>query len=123
LDQIDEQLPYLREALARTPTAPLTLHGQLDKVAREVARLREQLSGHPVRARLSEFDRPSAASRLYHAAGSLFTRLAPTATQRRSLELGRSNLEAVEHGIERLQQDALTALEDTLAEAGAPWTP
>ncbi len=123
LEEIGARLPYLRAALGQAPAADAALHLDLDRLASSLAAIRETLRGNPARAKLNEADRPGVASRLYAAGGALATRMAPTATQRTNLALGRSGLEAVEARITRLRTEQLAAVEQALARAGAPWTP
>ena len=48
---------------------------------------------------------------------------APTANQRRNLEIGAREFEAVIDDLTELVEGSLPALEDRLEEAGVPWTP
>jgi hypothetical protein len=123
LDEMAERVRYMRAALEQAPAADAGLHLRMDALAADVAGVRETLSGNPARRRLSEFTVPGVAGRLYAAAGALSTRMAPTATQRESLAAGRSGLADVEARTASLRGEALAALEQALAEAGAPWIP
>ena len=51
------------------------------------------------------------------------TRQMPTATQRRSLEIAKAGLAALERDLKALIAGDLAKLEEAFAAAGAPWTP
>jgi hypothetical protein len=51
------------------------------------------------------------------------TRQMPTATQRRSLELAKAGLDALERDLKALIAGDLAKLEEAFAAAGAPWSP
>jgi photosystem II stability/assembly factor-like uncharacterized protein len=123
LAEVDEQLRYLRAALAQTPAASPSLHLRIDAAAALAGRLRADLYGNPARRRLSEFDVPGVANHLNTAAGALSTRMPPTATQRRAFELGREALGEAERQITALRRGEIADLEAALSAAGAPWIP
>jgi hypothetical protein len=51
------------------------------------------------------------------------TRQMPTATQRRSLEIAKTGLDALERDLKALIGGDLAKLEEAFAAAGAPWVP
>jgi hypothetical protein len=123
LGEMAERLRYMRAALERTSGADPALSLRFDALERELAEVRMTLYGDPARSRLSEFNAPGVAGRLGAASAALGTRLEPTATQRENLALAAEALPTVEARVQALRTGELTALEEALADAGAPWIP
>ncbi len=118
------RLPYMRAALVRTPGADAELFGRIDAVARAFSDLRLRLFGDPVRGRLNESTVPGISGRVGNVAGGHWsTRMNPTTTQRRNVEIAQADLGAVERDLAALLGGPLAELERALAAAGAPWTP
>ncbi|MEQ9399103.1 MAG: hypothetical protein RJQ04_08010 [Longimicrobiales bacterium] len=119
-----DRLRYMRAALTRTADADPALFARIDAVARTVADLRMDLYGDPARGSLSQSSVPGIAGRVGNVVGGHWqTRMNPTATQRRNIEIARSDLATLERELAALIDGELAALERALADAGAPWTP
>jgi hypothetical protein len=119
-----ERLRYMEAALDETPGADASLYRELAAVDAAFAEVSLRLSGDPVRGSLNQASAPSVSGRLGNVAGGHWgTRMEPTATQRRNVEIAESELLGVERDLAALIQGRLGALEEALASAGAPWTP
>ena len=123
IGRISDDLRHMRAAVMAAPRADPTLFRQLDEINATVAGLTRRLFGDPVRGRLNEPTTPSIASRLYSALSSFDTRLMPTATQRRDVEVARAELATLSREYDALVAGPLTKLGAALDAAGAPWTP
>ncbi|MFQ6045121.1 MAG: glycosyl hydrolase, partial [Gemmatimonadales bacterium] len=119
-----DRLRHMRRALLRAPRAELALFQRLDTLEAELASLSRRLSSDPVRGRLNEPSVPSIRGRVSRVVnGHWDTRQAPTATQRRNLEIAARDFAALEGELITLLQTTLVGLEEDLEAAGAPWTP
>ena len=119
-----DRLRHMRAALVKTPRADSALYARMDATDRVVADLATRLSGDPTRQRLNEPAPPSIASRVRQVvSGHWETRLMPTATQRRDVELASTALTTLLRDLAALLDGDLTRLEQDLEKAGAPWTP
>jgi hypothetical protein len=119
-----EKLRFMRAALVETPAADPAMFGRLDALGRVLDDLQARLYGDRIRGRLNEPGPPSIAGRIGRVYGSVVsTRQLPTATQRESLALGRTELEVFLDDLATVLEDDLVQLEADLEAAGAPWTP
>ncbi|GMV08007.1 MAG: hypothetical protein AMXMBFR53_42820 [Gemmatimonadota bacterium] len=119
-----DRLRYMREALVRTAGADPALFRRLDQVEEAFDELRTRLQGDRVRGSLNESTNPSIGNRVGNVVGGHWsTRQAPTATQRRNVEIAEGDLGPLEHDLAALVDGPLMELEEALAAAGAPWTP
>ena len=123
LGRVREELGLVRAALLVTPRADAALFRRLDAVNTTVAGLSRRLDGDPARGRLNESAAPSIGSRIGAAMSAFETRLSPTATQRRDVEIAGTELTAVARDLDALVSGELAQLRTALDEAGAPWTP
>jgi photosystem II stability/assembly factor-like uncharacterized protein len=124
LGRVGERLRHMRAALIETPRADLGLHRDMDALERRVAELQVRLTGDPARRRLNEFTEPGLRSRLGTVMyGHFDTRQTPTATQRRDVEIARTEFEGWRLDLAGLIDGELARLEAALEAAGAPWTP
>ena len=119
-----DRLRYMDAALDETPGADPALYRELAAVEEAFAGLSLRLQGDPVRGSLNQATVPSVSGRIGNVSGGHWgTRMEPTATQRRNVEIAEADLGAVEADLNRLIEGRLAALEAALAAAGAPWTP
>jgi photosystem II stability/assembly factor-like uncharacterized protein len=123
VNRVRDQLRRMRAALLATPKADLALFARLDAADKAVAELRRRLEGDPVRERLNESDAPSIGGRAASAMAVFDTRQAPTATQRRDVEIATTELAAVSRDLDALVGGEIAKLAAALDAAGAPWTP
>jgi hypothetical protein len=120
----DDKLRHMREALSQTPRAEGNLVEQMNEIEAELAGIRLRLMGDRIRGRLNEPSVPSILYRVQRVAGSHWdTREAPTATQRKSLEVAESEFTEVKAELKTLLEAEIPQLEAELEAAGAPWTP
>jgi hypothetical protein len=124
IGRLRDRLRHMRAAHVQTPRADLALFAGLDALDRAVADLALRLSGDPARQRLNESASPSIAARVGQvASGHWGTRMTPTATQRRDLEIASTALTALLHDLSALIEGEVARAEQDLEKAGAPWTP
>jgi len=122
LSRIRDRLRYMRAALLRTPEADPALFGRMDDLNRSVSALSLRLEGDPIRGSLNESSAPTIASRVGNVVGGHWsTRQAPTATQRRNIELAEQDLGTLERDLNTLLEGELDRVEQALVAAGAPW--
>ncbi|HSR41873.1 MAG TPA: hypothetical protein VLL48_06870, partial [Longimicrobiales bacterium] len=123
LDRLDETLRHMGEALMRAPGADPALFGRVEGAGDTLDSLRVRLSGDPVRARMNEPAEPSIRGRIENVvSGHWDTRQAPTATQRRDVQIAREAFAGFRDDLAALQE-RVAELERALEAAGAPWTP
>jgi hypothetical protein len=119
-----EQLRHMRVALLQAPGANPALFARIDSVTRALAGLELRLSGDPARQALNESGAPSISGRVGQVmSGHWETRLTPTATQRRDLEIAAAGFETLARDLKGLIDGDLVRLKADLEAAGAPWTP
>jgi len=124
LQRAEDRLPYLRRALRDTPAADPSLFTELDEIGTSLASLRLRLLGDRIRGRWNEPSIPSIRGRVGQVAGGHWdTRQAPTATQRQSLEVARSEFTELLGELAEELETELPAFEARLEAAGAAWTP
>ncbi|MEL7448313.1 MAG: glycosyl hydrolase, partial [Pseudomonadota bacterium] len=120
LSRATTALTRMQAAAVRTPGVEPALFVRLDEFGTSLQKLQARLSGDPVRARLDESTPPSITRRAFGVAAGWNTTQPPTDTQRRDLELARSEFAAVNADLNALLAGELAALEKALADAGAP---
>ena len=119
-----ELLRHMRVALLQAPGANPALFARIDSVTRALAGLELRLSGDPARQALNESGAPSISGRVGQVmSGHWETRLTPTATQRRDLEIAAAGFETLARDLKGLIDGDLVRLKADLEAAGAPWTP
>ena len=119
-----ERLRYMEAALDETPGADPELYRELAEVDAAFGEVSRRVQGDPVRGSLNQASSPSVSGRLGNVAGGHWgTRMEPTASQRRNVEIAASELPGVETELAALIEGRLADLEEALAAAGAPWTP
>jgi photosystem II stability/assembly factor-like uncharacterized protein len=124
LERVREQLRAMGAALVRTPTADPALRGRMDALDTELAALSLRLDGDPIRGSLNESSVPTISNRIGNVVGGHWsTRMMPTDTQRRNIEIAEADLVDLERDLDGLIEGELAALERALVQAGAPWTP
>jgi hypothetical protein len=119
-----ERLRYMEAALEETPGADPALYRELEAVEVAFDDVALRLQGDRVRSSLNQATVPSVSGRLGTvSSGHWGTRMEPTETQRRNVEIAESGLAEVEGELNGLITGRLQRLEEALAAAGAPWTP
>ena len=121
---VQDRLRHMRAALGETPRADPSLYGRIDEMARALNGFQTRLWGDGVRGRLNEPSVPSISGRVGQVMGGHWdTRQAPSATQRRDMEIARSEFAELSRELAALIEGDLIRLEEALEAAGAPWTP
>jgi len=123
MSQASERVRYMRAALERTPSADAALYGDVDALAARLDDFRFQLNGDPVRGSLSQSASPAISGRAGRAASSWNTRQAPTETMRENLRIAEADFSSFQTQLASFLEVDMTAVEQALADAGAPWTP
>lgn len=123
LERARDRLRHLRAALVQTPRAEVALYAQLDAADRALSALAQRLAGDPARQHLNEPTTPSIAGRVAQVAEHWQTRMMPTATQRRDVEIAATALTSLLRDLAAWLDGDLARLEQDLERAGAPWTP
>ncbi|MDH5643581.1 MAG: glycosyl hydrolase [Gemmatimonadota bacterium] len=123
LGRVREQLRYMRAALLRTPRADTSLFVRMDELGQTLQELETRLNGDRIRQSLNEPSVPSIRNRVGRVAGGHWdTRQMPTETQRRNIEIARTDFATWLEDWSAVES-ALTQLQSALEAAGAPWTP
>jgi hypothetical protein len=124
LSRAGERLRHMRAALIRTPKADPSLFRRVDELMERVNEFSLRLSGDRVRSRMNEATVPSISGRVGNVQyGHWNTRMEPTETMRESVDIAASQFEEFMRGFTTFIEVELPALEQDLADAGAPWTP
>ncbi len=123
VEELEEQLRHMRASFERTAGGDTTLLRRIRGARVQLDSLSWRLSGDAVRGRLNEATVPSIRDRVgVVISGHWSTRQAPTATQRRSLEIARNEYRSLRRDLSELA-GRVEKLRAELDEAGAPWTP
>jgi len=123
-DEALERLSHMNKALLDTRSAPADLAPRLRAAELGLKKIKAQLEGDPVRARLSEPSVPGVLERIGHVVGNDWdTTYGPTATHRASLAVAEEELREASAELDRLVETELRELDEALERAGAPWTP
>ncbi len=123
LESAANRIRHMKRALFETPAAAPELFTRLEDLEAGIAELRLRLVGDNVKRRWNEPSVPSVLGRLGRVTFHWDTRQPPTTTQRRGVEIARSELAGVGEQLRRMIETAIPALEAELEAAGAPWTP
>ena len=123
LDEIDQRIAHLRQALLDTPEADPALMVELEGLKATADDIRLAISGDRTRAERNVFTPPSIVGRVERiASDQWFTTQAPTTTHRQAYEWATVAYEVELSKMKQLVGD-VEALEDRAEAAGAPWTP
>ena len=123
MSQASERVRYMRAALERTPSADPALYGRLDDLTQRLDGFRLALNGDPVRGSLNQSSTPTISRRAGQAASSWNTRQPPTGTMQESLRIAEGDFSAFQNDLGAFLDGEMAAVEQALADAGAPWTP
>jgi hypothetical protein len=123
LSDTEEKVDLLRVALERS-TAPTEMMDEWSALKRRVESLDMALNGDPARESLGERQVATVSDRLRFArSGVGNSTYGPTPTHRESAEWAEEELSEIVAELETLREEDLPAMEEKLAEYGAPWTP
>ncbi|MDR9418309.1 WD40/YVTN/BNR-like repeat-containing protein [Gracilimonas sp.] len=122
LGEVSNKLSYMREAIKQASSAEPALFEGLKELESELADIQEALSGDRTRGAWNEASAPSMMSRIWMARSGWSTTQAPTETSRRQLEIAKAQFDEYLTTTESFF-DMVSAFEEELAAAGAPYTP
>ncbi|MDZ7716553.1 MAG: hypothetical protein U5J95_10105 [Balneolaceae bacterium] len=122
LGEVRNKIPYMRAALMKTTSADTSLLKGLRELEKELADMQKALTGDRTRGAWNEASAPSMMSRIWAARSGWSTTQAPTETSRRQLEIAKADFEDYVQTVESFF-DKVSAYEEELADAGAPYTP
>ncbi|KAA3640325.1 MAG: glycosyl hydrolase [Bacteroidetes bacterium] len=118
-----ESLRHMKAALVKTPQATPGLFKRLNELEGELAGLRMQLWGDPIRQQFSESNAPSIRGRVGQVIyGHWNTRQMPTETQQRNIEIAAKEFAGFRKELTDYLE-RLSRFEADMEAAGAPWTP
>ncbi len=121
--EIEERLKHVSKAIAQTPGADAAMLGAAESLRLRLADARMVLNGDPTLAGRDEPTPPSVVDRVEAIAGSYWhVTSGPTGTEREGYRIASAAFEGVLNDLRAIDRD-LTALEESLDRAGAPWTP
>jgi photosystem II stability/assembly factor-like uncharacterized protein len=124
VSQALKRVETLGAALGRSRSAPGGLDAELHAIRQELHALDEALVGNRARASVEDDGVATITRRVQVAQiGTALSTYGPTATHRRSLEIGEKELAAVRERLNAVLEQRLPAFEKKLEQAGAPWTP
>ncbi len=123
-DEAADRIAHVRKAILDTPDADASMIEQARDLENRLADLRLQLEGDEVIAGYNEPTPPSINDRIQRAIyGCWGSTSAPTATQKKAVELADTAFRDVLAKLRTLVEVDLTGLENRLEALGAPWTP
>ena len=124
VDEAADRIAHVRKAILETPDADVSMIEQARDLQERLDDLKVQLEGDEVIASYNEPTPPSISDRIQRAIyGSWGSTSAPTATQRKAVELADEAFRGVLAKLRTLVEVDLAGLESRLEELGAPWTP
>ena len=124
LPRLEERIAQLREAVARTRSAPDGLDLQMEAASDRFEDLKRRLQGTEGANTIGHLEAPTLSDRLFVANyGTSFSTYGPTPTHVRQIELAEQELEEVRESFGELVDVAIPALEREILAAGGPWVP
>ena len=123
LDEVDQRLSHLRQALLDTPDTDPAMIAELEGLKTRYDEIRLAFAGDPTKSSRNVFTPPSIVGRVERiASDQWYTTQAPTTTHQRAYGWAKEAYEAELAKLEQLVGD-LEALEAKAEASGAPWTP
>ena len=123
MELVFKSIEELERALARSTTAPGTLDTELEALKQKLYDLDQAMSGNRTIGAMGHPHVPTVSRRLRVASMSSMSDYGPTTTQRRALEIARTEFATLESSLRQLIDVDLPALEAKMEAAGVPWTP
>ena len=122
IDQIVLELDAIKEMLASS-TADPSLYEIANSIRQRILAERDRLANNPLREVYNDFDEMNVSARLFHARfvpGQ--NAYGPTASQRESLRIARSQFDDVSRQLSNLVDVEYAGLQVALDAAGVPWS-
>ena len=123
LDDTTERLKAIRETLDRSTVSDPAFGNQVRAMERQVAAMKERLSGNQQRGMANDAGPVSISSRFRVAGGGFRSLYGLTKTQREAFSIAKRQFAELKRELELLVDKELPKLERKLDEAGLPWTP
>ncbi|PYQ27207.1 MAG: glycosyl hydrolase [Acidobacteria bacterium] len=117
------RVQHVRRALDEIEGPDPKLVAQVNAVDKTLHDIDDALNGDPVLRGHQEADKPSLVERISNAVNGFTTTSAPTATHQESLAIAEKEFVPLLDKLRRTIEVDLAAIEKTLNERGAPWTP
>jgi hypothetical protein len=119
-----KRIDYIKTTIEHTPSLDQTVWQQARNLELRLMDLREQLAGDRTRERRNEPDMPGIIQRIDQIVeGHWGSTSAPTGTQMKLYDIAANEFTEIHDDLKALIETDLVALESTLEEHGAPWTP
>jgi len=119
-----DRLKAMHKAVARSRSAPDGLDKALYGIEQDLYDIKEGLTGSQVKGEVGEPTKTSVMDRLGAAAlGTHFSTYGPTPTHEQSLEWGKQDFQDLRSRLNAILTERIPAVEQQLADSGAPWTP
>ena len=119
-----DRIKAMHTAVARSRTTPDGLDKDLYAMEQDLYDIEEGLSGSQVKGEVGEPAKASVSTRLAAAAiGTRFSTYGPTPTHEQSLEWGKQAFQDLRTRLNAILTERIPAVEQKLADSGAPWTP
>jgi photosystem II stability/assembly factor-like uncharacterized protein len=115
------QVQAMEVALERSATVPGNLNGALYSLKQELREIEKELNGSPSRNEIGERNDPTVSDRFSTAYRGLTTTYGPTGNHRQSLRMAEDQLGELMPKVERLRDETIPNLQESLREAGAPY--
>jgi photosystem II stability/assembly factor-like uncharacterized protein len=118
-----DELRFVKQALMDAPSADPALLQQVRAIEGRLLDIQVDLEGDETISDRAEYTPPGISDRVQRAVGGFWSTSAPTTTQQRAYEIAGAEFVEVLARLRSLIETDLTALEQALEAAGAPWTP
>ncbi|MFQ5526627.1 MAG: glycosyl hydrolase [Thermoanaerobaculia bacterium] len=124
LEEAEKQLDAIKQALMRSKLGDNGLDDQARALWRQVKDLQLELNGSETRDNAGDPGPVSIERRMTVAwMGNMLSTYGPTPTHKRQFEIAKEQFAALNATLNQLLETDLPALEDSLDDAGVPWTP
>ncbi len=124
IGQARTRIEQLREAAGRSQSAPDGIDREIYEIEQALHEVEKGLSGSGAKNEVGEPTEATVADRLGAVLiGTRFSTYGPTPTHRKSLQWGQESFSELRSQLNRVLTERIPAVEDRLADAGAPWTP
>ncbi|WP_205596461.1 hypothetical protein [Wenzhouxiangella sp. XN201] len=124
IEEARSRVEAMQTALARSTAEVGELDRELYTVSQRLYEIAEELEGKESMEQMNEPQGPTIGQRMFVAMiGTGRSTYGPTPTHKMSLDIVEREFTDVRAELNQLVEERIPALEDELAEAGAPWTP
>ncbi|MCY7296645.1 VPS10 domain-containing protein [Alteromonas sp. a30] len=121
LETIEEQMKSIRTAIDRTPNNIAALEKQYADIQDEINAINQEISGLESRNNMG-IKPPNIESRFSYAMSALQSSYGPTKQHKDQFKYAMEGLDSVTKRVSALQEDAIVKLQQSIINAGGPWT-